>query len=376
MNPTLREIHLGHFKCFRDTRLPLSRLTLLAGMNGAGKSTLLQALLTLRQSHLQGTLSDGRLALSGPLVRLGSGRDVLHVDADPEIITLGLTWGRGNDTSSFFWRFEYLPDARELPRLEENGADDDRRVLAFPPFFDAFCYLAADRTTPQAFFPLADQALAGPHTLGNQGQYTVHYLSHLGDRPIPCPELVHRDESSKSLLRQVEAWLGEIRPGLRLRVEPHDSIDVVELGYQFLLGPTYGEPFRPTNVGFGLTYTIPVLTALLAMEKGGLVLIENPEAHLHPRGQAKIGKLCARAAAAGVQVVLETHSDHVLNGIRIAVREGAISHEDVAIHFFTATSGALEPTILSPQIDAHGKLDRWPEGFFDEWDHALEQLLD
>ena len=64
-------------------------------------------------------------------------------------------------------------------------------------------------------------------------------------------------------------------------------------------------------------------------------MVENPEAHLHPSAQAAMGEFLAISAASGIQVILETHSDHVLNGIRRAVKKGLITHHDVAIHFFT-----------------------------------------
>lgn len=372
MNARLREIRLANFKCFRDVRLRLGDLTLLAGVNGAGKSTALQALLALRQSHLLDSFKEQQLSLGGPLVRLGVGQDVLHAWAEQEIITLGLAW---DDDRSESWSFSYETEARELTATEMPRMD---ALVERCPFASEFCYLGADRAAPQIFFPLADQRLMGPHSLGNQGQFTIHYLSRFGDdsNQSVMKELRHPDEESQSLLPQVTAWLSEVRPGLRLTVRPHDSIDVVELGYELQFDKIWGRPFRPTNVGFGLTYTIPVLTALLSMPPGGLVLIENPEAHLHPRGQAKIGELCARAAAAGVQVILETHSDHVLNSLRVAVHQGLLSRESICIHFFTTGAGQLEPTVSSPRIDARGRLDQWPDGFFDEWDRALGALLD
>lgn len=102
-------------------------------------------------------------------------------------------------------------------------------------------------------------------------------------------------------------------------------------------------------------------------------MLENPEAHLHPRGQTTIGKLMALAAAAGVQVIVETHSDHVLNGIRVAVREGLLPPDAAVFHYFSRSEKG-EICIDSPRIDAQGKLDNWPEGFFDESVKSLAAL--
>ena len=78
---------------------------------------------------------------------------------------------------------------------------------------------------------------------------------------------------------------------------------------------------RPTNMGFGVSYALPVITAGLLAPAGSLLVVENPEAHLHPAGQSRVGRFLAHLAASGVQVVAETHSDHVLNGVRLAAVE-------------------------------------------------------
>lgn len=99
-------------------------------------------------------------------------------------------------------------------------------------------------------------------------------------------------------------------------------------------------------------------------------MIENPEVHLHPKGQAMMGQFLAEAANAGVQVIVETHSDHVLNGVRRAVKSGGISAESVAIHFFRPRAEG-EAQVISPLIDQTGGIDYWPDGFFDQFDKDM-----
>ena len=112
--------------------------------------------------------------------------------------------------------------------------------------------------------------------------------------------------------------------------------------------------------------------ALLA-PPGSLCLIENPEAHLHPRGQTRLAELAVRASLAGVQVIAETHSDHFIDGVRIAVRDGLIKPDDVAIHYFERARG--KTVVSSPQVDADGRLSSWPVGFFDQHEENLARLL-
>ena len=128
----------------------------------------------------------------------------------------------------------------------------------------------------------------------------------------------------------------------------------------------------PLNVGFGLSYILPVLTALLSAP-GSLCLIENPEAHLHPRGQTRLADLAVRASLAGVQVIAETHSDHFIDGVRIAVRDGLIQPYLTAFHYFERDGG--KTVVSSPEVDTDGRLSAWPAGFFDQHEENLARLV-
>ena len=184
--------------------------------------------------------------------------------------------------------------------------------------------------------------------------------------------------TSTSLLRdQVAGWLQQISPGVHLQAEPLTGADEVMLKFRYL-GTAHGRSgsYRPTNVGFGLTYCLPILVACLSAPAGALLLIENPEAHLHPQGQAKIGELLALCAADGVQILVETHSDHVLNGIRLAVKNGRMAANDVRLCYFTRNVSTGDCYVETPSILPDGQLTNWPDGFFDQWEKSLDALLD
>lgn len=370
----ITSLRIRNFKCFGDAAIDLGALTLLTGLNGAGKSSVMQALLVLRQSFQQGLLARGRLALNGDLVKLGTAQDALYGYAEDEQIAFDLVT---NGTRSS-WTFDYDKNADVLdvvPSREGAGS-------ATPPpsgdlFGDSFQYLCAERVGPRTWFPTSDFLVRERKQLGTQGELTAHFLAMFGKERVATGPLLRAEAVSTELLAQVEAWLDFISPGTRIQITSHRAMDAVQLGYQFVSGRDVTDVYRPTNVGFGLTYTLPVIVALLSAPPGALLLIENPEAHLHPRGQARMGELLALAASAGVQIVLETHSDHVLNGVRIAVHDGKLPPDRVRIHFFERKSGAERAlhAITSPRIDRDGRIDQWPEGFFDEWDAALDRLL-
>lgn len=373
----ISEISLTNFKCFQDERIELSSFNLLSGLNGMGKSTALQALLLLRQSHQQGLLTASGLALNGALVSIGTAQDALFRGAQEDVIGFGIRW---QDSLSGTWTFRY---DREVDVLNAISRSVDVQIFTKSLFTDDFQYLAAERIGPRTSFVMSEYDVKRRRQLGSRGEFVVHYLSEYGSAPIPNPALRHELAASDSLRDQVEAWMSEVSPGTRLHFDPHREMDLVGLQYSTQAEPLPADLVRPTNFGFGVTYALPVLTAVLAAWQGTLLLVENPEAHLHPRGQVVLGDLLSRAAAGGVQVLVETHSDHVLNGTRLAVHRGSIEPDGVRLHYFQrATSRpamqgeAASTEVLTPRIDRNGRIDSWPEGFFDEWSRSLDELLE
>ncbi|MEO3778168.1 DUF3696 domain-containing protein [Micromonospora sp. B11E3] len=381
----IERLRLENFKAFRHMDLPLAPFTLLSGVNAAGKSTTMQALALLRQSYDAGVLDHkGGLLLNGELVELGVGQDVLHENyADggskgPVPITIAATIN-GVECR---WRVEYRAaedreaDLLKVPRSlrPSDLPEPDRSGL----FGAGFQYLRADRIVPAVTYPKSFEMAVRRSFLGVRGEHTVNFLrAHQEDR-VESEALRHPAAKSTGLLDQTEAWLREICPGVNLRAEDLRGTDMVRLSYGF--GGTAGIKssnvrYRPTNVGFGLTYALPIIVACLSTGPDRLVLLENPEAHLHPRGQTMVARLACRAVAAGAQMIIESHSDHVLNGLRLAVKDGVLTPNHVALHYFDRTDdGEIE--VSSPEIDPDGMLSQWPRGFFDEWDSALDRLLD
>lgn len=376
----IRSLRLLNFKPFENQLLEFKPLTLLSGLNSTGKSSVLQALLLLRQSYQQGLLPDIGLALNGDLVSIGTAQDALFEGAGKkDLMGFELIW---EDGKKGLWRFNY---DQQLEVLNLASLKAEPEIYNLSLFSNNFHYLQAERLGPRAFFDMSDFQVRQLGQLGNRGEYTAHFLSINRRKVIPNSYLSHpnvnfkeqqgqEEEKSLDLIDQVQAWMREVSPGTRLKIDSKTDVDLVSFQY------SYGDsnPYRATNVGFGITYTLPIIVAALASPPGTLIMIENPEAHLHPKGQAKMGELLALAASSGVQVVIETHSDHVLNGIRLAVHSGKIAPKNVQLHYFQRQEkeGQAFTKVVSPHIDRNGRIDQWPDGFFDEWDKSLEVLLE
>lgn len=369
----LDEIRLGNFKVFREQAIPLRPLTMLSGINGMGKSSVIQSALLLRQSYEQRLLPGTGLSLNGEYVELGRGRDVLFEDATTDDITIGID----SNGIRADWYFAY--------NIHHGTLDLSRpvtpEIYATSLFGKAFHYLGAERVGPRNLSPISDVVVRDQRGLGIHGEYAGYFLAIYGTNRVEHPSLHHRltKQGAPTLRSLVTNWIQEVSPGTSLDVNAMDDVDMIRLTYRF--ERSTGVPskaFRATNVGFGISYTLPVLVALLSSEPGSLVILENPEAHLHPRGQVKMGELIARAAAAGIQVLVETHSDHVLNGIRVAVKTGIVEPEKVALHFFQRPEdddGTQGVEVVTPELDSDGRIDYWPDGFFDEYGKTLRSLL-
>lgn len=376
-------LEITNFKAFASADIPLAPYTLLSGLNSSGKSSMLQALALLRQGidSLHDPEESAGLPLNGEIVELGTGQDVLHenyiagAQDEPEI-----GFRLAAESSSFECRVWYGRDDDYLhlsylspSSLEDFVADGDS-FEPFTLFKPGFQYLRADRINPAAAFPRSEQMSVRRRFLGTRGEYTVDFLRNHLEEPVPLGPLRH-DAASPRLLDQAEAWMGEICPGVRIEAAVIEHTDLVRLSFQFAsTGHPVSATRRPTNVGFGLTYVLPVIIACLTATPGSMILIENPEAHVHPQGQIAMARLTCAAAATGAQVIVETHSDHILNGVRLAVKREILPAKDVALHYFKREDDGI--SITSPEIGSDGMLSEWPPGFFDEWDRSLDQLLD
>jgi predicted ATPase len=369
----IKSIEIENFKLFRKTKLSLSPLSLFTGLNGTGKSSFIQVLLLLRQSQLAGVLQSNGLILKGDLVELGTGKDIFYQFAGKDDL---LKIKIATDIHSFYWTFKYLSDSDVLKIADKTAYTDT--LLKSSLFNWNFQYLNAEHIVPLNTYQKSEFEVVQNRQIGKNGEYAVHYLSEYGLETVVYSNLIHPNARSNRLLHNVEAWLNEISPGIKVIVEDIKGLELVRLSFQYETASGYTNEYKPINVGFGITYALPVIVALLIANPDKITIIENPESHIHPKGQARIGELIALCASNGCQVLIETHSDHVLNGIRVAVKESKIQQSDVAIYYFDRVSTSKpehESIIKTVNIDKNGELSEYPKGLLDEWSSQLFKLI-
>ncbi|HFK5503061.1 TPA: DUF3696 domain-containing protein [Elizabethkingia anophelis] len=386
----ITKIKIRNFKSLEDVSLNCGYLNVLTGLNGMGKSSVIQVLLLLRQSYERGLLQEG-LALNGDLVQIGVVKDALYEFAETEELNFKLDFDEEEMTKDWhFIRDVNDPNSPEEERTysgsdfmpystkEDGDKFKDLSDLNNLSLFknSSFKYLHADRWVKNEY-ETSDFNVVRNRNLGKHGQYTSHYLDYFGTEKI-FTELLFDGTTNNELAFQVSAWMGYISPGTKVKTERVSGSESIKLRYIYEEDGINTTELKPLNVGFGITYILPVLVALLSAKKGDILVIENPESHVHPKAQSILGQLITKAASIGVQIFIETHSDHILNGIRIAVKNG-VSHEIVKLFFSDRVKRKPQTKISTdfkvPVLDQDGRIDCWPEDFFDEWDNNLMKLL-
>jgi predicted ATPase len=381
-------IDLRNFKCFKSLKLQLGHLTLLTGLNAAGKSTTIQSILLLAQT-LRAKEWGTDLWLNGALLQLGTPGDVITQSADS--IELGLSSG----LSSCTWTFNAIEreDERVLraSKLEvTDGASqtyevkeklrqllpDNVRAPALRNVLNEIrqtIYVSAIRQVQTEVFPAPEDPDPIHADVGAVGEYAPWWFHHHDDSEVEAGRRVPGGESIATLRGQVNAWLQDLFPGAEANTQTVTRSRLVRLELRTAKTDDWR---RPSNTGYGLSYAFPILVAGLCAKPGQLLIVDSPEAHLHPRGQSRIGRFLSQVAASGVQVIIETHSDHLLNSLRLAVRDGVLKPEVTNVHFFDPRLqvDSTATQVVSISIDLRGNLSSWPGGFFDQSESDLANL--
>ncbi len=377
----MSHLELENFKCFTNKTIPLNKLTILAGANGGGKSTVIQALLFLRRTieHCAKWEGDNKnryyyLETNGLNVELNGSyclalgtSDLIIPKENPSADFCSISFA--NYSESFQVVYEISEETNLwLKPIEVHNMMVQNEML----FIQEFYYLNAERLGPRItqsvkFFDYPNA--------GYQGEFVAQLISDTESNYKFEVDEKRRNGNSKSkrLEQQVNAWLNELMPGVSITANYDKATHSAQIRvYNYY---TKGDTTISTNIGFGISYVLPIIVTGLIARRGSLMIVENPEAHLHPSAQSKIGQFLAKIANAGVNIIVETHSDHFVNGIQITCAKKEISNEDVTINFFSQKEGNKQPEIETISITEKGELSSWPKGFFDQSQKDFAELF-
>lgn len=370
----IQRISLTNFKAYEDEEFNIAPLTLIAGINGMGKSSVLQSLLMLRQSYDVDYLNkdEKQIRLNGHFVNMENANVLCYTMASDRNVVVSIETENGSHT----WTINAQEPEATNPSCVYEG--DDYKTISL--FSDSMEFLTAERVGPRYEYR-AQSDKAYNTKLGVQGELTPAYLykSLQQNENIGMDGMLFDDGNNqaidKQLINNVNAWMSWIM-NVKMSAHTH-ATDPQTIKLEYGLDDVWGH-FSALQVGFGLSFVLPVVTALLKAKAGDLVLVENPEAHLHPSAQVRLGQMISKAVSCGAQVIVETHSDHLLNGIRLARKEKVLKKEtDVNLIFVQRKSvnGQLVTLTNEIKIRDNGKLSDRPPFFFDTWEDTLVKLI-
>ena len=369
----IESVSFQNFKCFSEKAdIKLATINILYGHNGRGKSSLSQALLLIGQSMRERNDLD-QLSVVGELIKLDTFADIRTVNSEREEVKFWINTDKENVEMGFS-PYADKPQLGRLSTLLYNGEDrfviqtthtaeaaDKSGKVAFSTSdisvlqqLKSIVYISAGRLGPVNDVIRNDTLPS--NSIGTKGENLLNALSH------QTPDFVD----------YVGQLLSRILGGATVKI-----VDPKATRLELMLNSRDGsELFHPINVGFGYSYVLPVIVGTLLAEEGSIVIIENPEAYLHPRAQSRIMEfLIEQSKKRNLQLIIETHSDHVVNGMRISIKKGEIKPSESIIQHFAYTEKGIDPVITLITSDASGNLSDYPDDFQDEWTAQMLELI-
>ena len=328
----ISKIHIEALKSIQEMTLNCEGLNLIVGTNSAGKSTLLQAILLNAQNR------EEKIGLNGKLVSLGEFREARNYHMPNRNIKIEI-WQSDHKEPS---KMEFIGDRekdeykikvsadlepRRITFLDESGGTAFRLVDPL-----VLHYLSCDRVGAMDIYKKNMTEGSG---MGTNGEFALAYLLKHDTDSVDKDMAVQDGRTTNSLLDQVNYWLNYI-VGTMLQINDLKKTNYLQVKYNNNQGNINLDAAycRPINVGAGISYMVSVLITCLASGPNDIILIENPEIHLHPKAQSRVGEFLHHVSKAGRQLFVETHSDHIFNSIRVGVAQNKICQEDVKVYFF------------------------------------------
>lgn len=355
-------LRIEGFKCLISENIALGNITILTGNNGAGKSSVIQALLLLREiieRCAKHTAEPNKRSCNEVQLndyhhlQLGEFDDIINVDSSE--MSLGI-------------------DGQTVQLLQGSSSDrctvcvSDLNTERWPTYLTTndFYYLNAERRGPRMYSDIKPMPRLD---CGDCGEWSGNVLLE-ASRTFPkvVAGRLYEAGGPTNFNIQVDLWMSHIFSEVSIKSE-----QITPQVCQIKLRGSHTVSTAP-NTGFGYTYSLPIVIDCLLAGKGSMLIIENPEAHLHPKAQSNMGFFLGKMAASGLKIVVETHSEHIVNGIRRAsLSNFGLNTEDVAIHFFSGSLNGRKSKLIT--IDDNGNLSDFPVDFFDQVRQDMLEIM-
>ncbi len=351
----IQKLQIENLKSIKNMEMECSQLNLLIGTNSSGKSSVFQGLLLVAQNMEQDC------GLNGRLVSLGTFAESRCIYEEKKEIKISV-W---NEEKWIRIMFGPKEDGTFLIQ-RETGSEDSVKF-----FGEGFCleernfqYLSCHRVGPQNIYA---KNMTMEDVVGIDGQYAIAYLNkHYGD--VIEPEFC-KGNIDYTLLGQVNWWLSYIADA-EISTEEILGADLIKANYRMYDVAR----IRPTNIGSGISYLISVLIVCLSSPEESVIVLENPEIHLHPTAQAKLCEFLYFVSQNDRQLFIESHSDHVFNGFRAGIASSEMNADAINIQFISLNEEHLSQT-MRVKIGRMGRVENQKKDLFDQFDIDLNRMI-
>ena len=347
----IKNIKINNFKSLKNVQLDLGQFNLLCGTNASGKSSLIQAVLLMAQNMDE----NNEIILNGELLSLGEFIETKNFGAS---INVPVSISLKSNT-----------DIHSVLTFNQDGLLE--KSILFPKINQQLYYLAANRIGNADVFERASRK----NIFGLQGEYAISFLADNNETPMPESLIFDKSQDTAHVfIDEVNYWMKRITDAI-LKVDKIQKTNKLVLSY----ADKTNHQVRTSNTGSGLSYVVSIVILGLGvgllgekMKQKPVVIIENPEIHLHPKAQATLTEFLVWLSNY-MQIVIETHSDHIFNGVRKMIKQEKLSVENSNIFFFQLENNVT--SIKKIEISHNGKLLTMEKDLFDQFQIDLSELL-
>lgn len=348
----ISKLKIENFKSIEEMEMRCSAINLLIGPNSSGKSTVIQGVLFAGQNM------ESECGLNGTWLSLGSFEESRCAYTRNKVISVALEDENGNAINVRLGQAETL-------KIEEKQSGSKKAINKALDFKARnLQYLSCHRVGPQNVY---SKNMAMEDLIGTDGEYAIAFLNKHGAKQLD--KQLCKGDTDYTLSGQVNWWLSYI-VNTEISTEEISGADLIKASY------TMNEvsKIRPLNIGSGISYLISILIMCLSSPDCGIVIIENPEIHLHPSAQAKLCEFFYFVAESGRQLFIESHSDHIFNGFRAGIATEEMNRELVNIEFISLNEEHVSEC-MKVEIGRMGRIENQREDLFDQFDIDLNKMI-
>lgn len=342
----LTELQIENFKSIELQNFNFRLLTVLTGLNSTGKSSIIQAILLLSKFYT----SSKKDIVNTQVAYFSDFSEIRNKYQNAKSLKIAAK----SETCFFSLNMDY--ETSECFLTGQKGLDYEHNLY----------YISANRIGQEELAIFSKE-----QKIGRNGEYIFGYFENNKDNLIE-ESLVRFSASSSTLKAQVNEWLQYILDlPISLQTE---KITATNIKVSFSSDGI--DNINPFNLGAGNSYLVKILITCLMCRKDDLLLIENPEIHLHPKAQAKLGEFFTWIAEAGIQLIIETHSEHLINKVKYQIYKSELAAEKAIIYYKSSIQENFTQLTVSHSgkfVDIDGNSTTFPSGFFDS---TLQELLE